>query len=153
MYLCHVDPLSIPQHHRQIHSAAENPPPPLCFEVIWPSRSMPVVESGNSMWTLFTALGSEFSIMATCQWKPCHYYCATPSICLSCTCCGCEGAWGIVLSMQSVSGHVEWVAFLGVIVVIELGCESGGEDVCANGVVGIVAIINNRDCMWEFQSC
>ena len=49
--------------------------------------------------------------------------------------------------MQSVSGHVEWVAFLGVIVVIELGCESGGEDVCANGVVGIVAIINNRDCM------
>jgi len=46
-----------------------------------------------------------------------------------------------------LSGHVEWVAFLGVIVVIELGCESGGEDVCANGVVGIVAIVNNRDCM------
>jgi len=49
--------------------------------------------------------------------------------------------------MQSISSYVEWVAFLGVIIVIELGCESGGEDVFANGGVGIVAIINNRDCV------
>ena len=63
--------------------------------------------------------------------RPCHrYHCrrTAPSIRLSCARCWRKGGWRGTLPLQSVSGHIEWVAtlprvaFMSAVVVTRLGC-------------------------------